>query len=174
VHLAEVIDRCVLLMNHHAGMHNVQLKTTRTGDDLLECDPDQIQQVLIALMANAVEAMGASSGREEGGTLSIDLRPGEKDGQIRLIVSDTGVGMSEEVKAHVFEPFYTTKSDSKGVGLGLAVAYGILERHHATVEVESAVGKGTAFTLTFPVKQPAQDAGGSLSSTVKETANEQK
>jgi len=74
---------------------------------------------------------------------------------MRIVVSDTGIGMSEETKAHMFEPFFTTKSDSKGVGLGLSVAYGILERHHAAVDVVSAPGKGTVFTLTFPLRQPA-------------------
>ncbi len=169
VHVAEVIDRCVLLMNHHARMHNVEVKTSRSGDDLLECDPDQVQQVLIVLLVNGIEAMAATPGRDEGGTLSIDIRSGGGDGMLRVVVSDTGIGMSEETKAHIFEPFYTTKSDSKGVGLGLSVAYGILERHHASVEVESAVGRGTVFTLTFPVRQPGPVAAQSTSSSVEGT-----
>ena len=169
VHVAEVIDRCVLLMNHHAKMHNVVVKTSRAGDDLLECDPDQIQQVLIVLMVNAIEAMGGSASREEGGTLSLDLRREEERGTIRIAVADTGVGMSEEIKAHIFEPFYSTKSDAKGVGLGLSVAYGILERHHAAVDVESVVGKGTVFTLTFPVTQQEPGARQSTSSSVEGT-----
>jgi len=167
VHVAEVIDRCVLLMNHHAGMHNVVVKSSRAGDDLLECDPDQVQQVLIALMVNAIEAMGASVSREEGGTLTLDLR---REGEtIRIAVADTGIGMSEEIKAHIFEPFYTTKSDARGVGLGLSVAYGILERHHATVDVESVVGKGTVFTLMFPVSQPVPGPRQPTSSSVEGT-----
>ncbi len=172
VHIGPVIERCALLMNHHARMHNVELKTSCTGDDLLECDPDQVQQVLIALMVNAIEAMAPSGGgRSEGGTLSLELRSGG-DGWMHLLVSDTGIGMSEETKAHIFEPFYTTKSDTKGVGLGLSVAYGILERHHARVDVESVVGKGTAFTLIFPVRQPGPGAQQSLSSSVEETTHE--
>ena len=174
VHIAQVIERCVLLMNHHARMHDVELKTSCTGDDLLECDPDQIQQVLIALMVNAIEAMAPPAGRSEGGTLTLGLRSGGADGTISVLVSDTGVGMSEETKAHIFEPFYTTKSDSKGGGLGLSVAYGILERHHATVDVESAPGKGTVFTLTFPAKQPGPGPQRSQSSSVEGTTNEQK
>jgi two-component system NtrC family sensor kinase len=167
VHIADVIARCVLLMNHHARMHNVELRSSCTGDDVLECDPDQIQQVLIALMVNAIEAMGPSAGRAEGGTLTLELRSGGGDGLIRLLVSDTGIGMNDETKAHIFEPFYTTKSDSKGVGLGLSVAYGILERHHATVDVESAPGKGTVFTLVFPAKQPGPGAQQSKSSSLE-------
>jgi two-component system, NtrC family, sensor kinase len=167
VRIAEVISRCVLLMNHHARMHNVVVNTSREGDDLLECDPDQVQQVLIVLMVNAIEAMAASPGRDEGGTLSLEIRPGERPETIRLIVSDTGIGMSEEIKAHIFEPFYTTKSDAKGVGLGLSVAYGILERHHATVDVDSTVGKGTVFTLTFPVSQPGPGSQLPMSSSLE-------
>lgn len=167
VHAAEVIGRCVLLMNHHAKMHNVEVKTSCSGDDLLECDPDQIQQVLIVLMVNAIEAMAAPASPGEGGILSIDLRREEDRGTVRITVADTGIGMSEEIKAHIFEPFYTTKSDAKGVGLGLSVAYGILERHHASVDVESVVGKGTVFTMTFPATQPATGARQSTSSSVE-------
>jgi two-component system NtrC family sensor kinase len=167
VHIAEVIGRCVLLMNHHAGMHNVQVKTSCEGDDLLECDPDQVQQVLIVLMVNAIEAMASSPGRDEGGTLTLDVRPGERPETLRLIVSDTGIGMTEEIKAHMFEPFYTTKSDAKGVGLGLSVAYGILERHHATIDVDSTVGKGTVFTLTFPLRQPGPGSQQTMSSSLE-------
>ena len=167
VHLSEVIERCVLLMNHHARMHSVGLTTSRSGDDLLECDPDQIQQVLIVLMVNAIEAMGPTAGRDGGGTLSLDLRSGGEDGKLRLTVADTGIGMSDETRAHIFEPFFTTKSDARGVGLGLSVAYGILQRHHAAVDVESAVGKGTVFTLTFPVRQPGASAQNSTLSSVE-------
>jgi signal transduction histidine kinase len=71
-------------------------------------------------------------------------------------VIDNGTGMNDDVKAHIFEPFFTTKSEGKGVGLGLAIAYGIIERHHGTIEVASSVGKGTTFTVTLPAVQPAQ------------------
>jgi len=158
VHMGPLIERCVLLMNHHARMHAVELRASLQDDDIVECDPDQVQQVLIALMVNAIEAMGPGLGRDEGGTLSLELRGGDPGEGMRIVVSDTGIGMSEETKAHMFEPFYTTKSDTKGVGLGLSVAYGILERHHATVEVDSTPGKGTVFTLTFPRRQPPAPA----------------
>ena len=66
--------------------------------------------------------------------------------------------MEKGVLDHIFEPFFTTKSEGKGVGLGLAIAYGIIERHHGSVEVQSALGKGTTFTVTLPVVQPAEAA----------------
>lgn len=167
VHLTPVIERCALLMNHHAKMHNVTLQTSCTEDDLLECDPDQVQQVLIALMVNAIEAMAGSSEREEGGTLSLTVRRDSMRDKVEILVRDSGIGMNEETKAHIFEPFYTTKSDGKGVGLGLSVAFGIMERHHATIDVTSTVGRGTIFTLSFPAKQPVPNAPQSVSSSVE-------
>jgi signal transduction histidine kinase len=77
------------------------------------------------------------------------------EGDVMIKISDTGVGMSEEVKAHIFEPFFTTKSEGKGVGLGLSVVYGIVQGHHGSIDVISAMGKGTTFILTLPVHQPA-------------------
>lgn len=149
-----VVDRCSLLMNHHAQMHNVELATSCDNDTTIECDPNQIQQALIALMVNAVEAMSGTTERSEGGTLTVEVQKPD-GGNIGIRVIDTGIGMTEEVKAHMFEPFFTTKSDMKGVGLGLAVVYGIVERHQGTIDVESVPGKGTTFTITLPVTQPA-------------------
>jgi signal transduction histidine kinase len=68
--------------------------------------------------------------------------------------------MSEEITAHIFEPFFTTKSQGKGVGLGLSLAYGIVKRHHGSIAVESAPGKGTLFVITLPGRQPHEDKGG--------------
>jgi two-component system, NtrC family, sensor kinase len=156
VPLGPIIDRCVLLMNHHAAIHSVKLTSSCTFDGAVECDPNQVQQVLIALMVNAIEAMGASNDRSEGGTLTLGVRQGPTAGTVVVTVADTGVGMSDEIKAHIFEPFFTTKSEGKGVGLGLPVAYGIIERHHGTIDVDSAPGRGTTFIMTLPVTQPSK------------------
>ena len=107
------------------------------------CDENQIQQALVALFVNAVEAM------PQGGDLKLTV---DKDasGGIRMEIADTGVGIAAEDLPHLFEPFFTTKKEGKGVGLGLSVVYGILERHEGTVSVQSEPGRGTSFTLTFP------------------------
>jgi len=152
VQVKTIIDRCVLLLNHHAQMRQIALETDIHGDDTLECDPNQLQQTLIALMMNAIEALAGSN--RAGGVVRISaVREGES---IAIRVADNGPGMTDDVKAHVFEPFFTTKSEGKGVGLGLAIVFGIVERHHGSIEVESAVGQGTTFVMTFPVKQPSK------------------
>lgn len=155
--LGPLIERCALLMNHHAKMHGVELTTSCTTDEPVECDPNQIQQVLIALMVNAIEAMGATTDRKEGGVLTVEARRDSKADRFLIVVADTGIGMTEDTKAHMFEPFFTTKQEGKGVGLGLAVAYGIMQRHHGVIDVESTPGMGTAFTISLPAHQPAAE-----------------
>lgn len=147
-----VIERCALLINHYAEMNSVRVSTSCTEDDEITCDPGQVQQVLIALMMNAVEAMAPPAGPAGGGSLCVDVQRVGKN--LVFKVRDNGTGMHDEVKAHIFEPFFTTKSEGKGVGLGLAIAYGIIERHHGSIEVESGVGRGTVFTVTLPGVQP--------------------
>ena len=108
---------------------------------MLYGDPAELREVLTNLIFNAVEAM------PQGGTIT--LRTVEKSSGILLQVRDTGMGMSEEVREHCFEPFFTTKGEA-GSGLGLAVVYGIIERHAGKLEVSSIPGKGTTFTILLP------------------------
>jgi signal transduction histidine kinase len=132
----------------------VELIVDCTGDPPVECDPGQIQQVLLALMVNAIEAMSSPPASAPGGRLDIRSDTAGDPGSVSIRLSDTGVGMTPEVKSHIFEPFYTTKIDGKGVGLGLAIAYGIIERHHGRIEVETAPGRGSVFTVVLPLRQP--------------------
>jgi two-component system, NtrC family, sensor kinase len=154
VKIRTVVARCALLINHYAEMNSVKVDTSCTEDDEIVCDPGQVQQVLVALMMNAVEAMAPPVGPVGGGRLTLEVKRVGKN--LVFMVTDNGMGMHDEVKAHIFEPFFTTKSEGKGVGLGLAIAYGIIERHHGSVEVESTVGKGTTFTVSLPVVQPTE------------------
>jgi two-component system NtrC family sensor kinase len=154
VRLSTIVERCSLLMTHHAIMHGVGLRTNDIEDDTLECDPSQLQQALLALIVNAVETMSANAEKAASGRVEIIAEHASTADNLVLRVTDNGVGMSEEVKAHIFEPFFTTKSEGKGVGLGLSIVYGIIERHHGHIEVESELGKGTTFRITLPRKQP--------------------
>ncbi|HEX8559170.1 MAG TPA: ATP-binding protein, partial [Pyrinomonadaceae bacterium] len=104
-------------------------------------DESELREVLVNLVFNAVDAM------PQGGTLTLSTR--ETNGAVELAVADTGVGMAEEVRSRVFDPFFTTKGKA-GMGLGLAVSYGIIRRHEGGIEVESEVGRGTVFRIKLP------------------------
>jgi two-component system, NtrC family, sensor kinase len=151
-----ILERCVLLVNHHAAMNNVTLTTSCTDDDEIECDPGQLQQLLIALMMNAIEAMPLAEKNAPQGQVTVEITSSNHGRSMQIRVKDTGTGMTDDVRAHIFEPFFTTKSEGKGVGLGLAIAYGIVERHGGEIEVQSSPGKGTQFIVTLPTKQPAE------------------
>ncbi len=142
--VAGIVDKAVRLMQHHFKISNVNFQCDiAVPEATLMCDENQVQQALVALFVNAVEAMPG------GGDLKLTVSR-DKTGGIRMEIADTGAGIAAEDIPHLFEPFFTTKKEGKGVGLGLSVVYGILERHDGTVSVSSELGKGTVFTLTFP------------------------
>ena len=105
-------------------------------------DESELREVLVNMIFNAVDAM------PEGGTLTLSAK--EQGGEVVISVGDTGTGMSEEVRQRIFDPFFTTKGKA-GLGLGLAVSYGIIRRHEGRVEVSSESGRGTTFRIALPV-----------------------
>jgi PAS domain S-box-containing protein len=109
-------------------------------------DADQMSQVAINLVMNALHAM------PDGGTLRVGVSP--HDGMVRLTVADTGHGIPQELVPKIFDPFFTTKEFGKGTGLGLTVVKGIIEEHNGTIAVESETDKGTTFSIHLPVYQP--------------------
>jgi two-component system NtrC family sensor kinase len=112
----------------------------------LQCDAAQIEQVALALVINAIDAM------PHGGNLWVSTRKLRDGNQVELLVRDDGVGIPPEILPHIFDPFTTTKEVGKGVGLGLAVAKGIVERHEGHIEVASELGIGTTFQIILPVR----------------------
>jgi signal transduction histidine kinase/CheY-like chemotaxis protein len=123
-----------------ASVHiNLELKISSKA--LVLGDESELREVLVNMVFNAVDAMPA------GGTLTLATR--EAEGAVEISVADTGTGMSDEVRSRIFDPFFTTKGKT-GMGLGLAVSYGIIRRHEGTVEVESEPGRGTSFRITLP------------------------
>lgn len=153
--LNQIVERSLRLVQHQfelAGVH-VQLQLDPDLPDV-QCDGAQIEQVLLALVMNAVDAM------PQGGNLWLTTRFNGEDGTVRVVVRDDGAGIPPEILPRIFEPFLTTKETGRGVGLGLAISQSILERHNGTIEVQSEVGKGTTFTLTLPCETVASAASG--------------
>jgi two-component system NtrC family sensor kinase len=144
--LKTVVDRLVRLVQHKLEMTGIQLQLDFAGDlPRVYCDAAQIEQVVLALVMNAIDAM------PRGGNLWIraSLLPGSDE--VEILVRDDGCGIPAEILPHIFEPFLTTKESGHGVGLGLAISHSIIERHHGKIEVLSEAGRGTTFTITLPV-----------------------
>lgn len=122
-----------------------------TPQVFIKGDVDQLQNSLINMAFNAYDAM------PDGGKLIFEtssFQPDDSSDQVfylKLRVSDSGTGMTDEVKKRLFEPFFTTKGREKGTGLGLASVYGCIKNHHGTITVESAVNAGTTFTILLPI-----------------------
>ncbi len=113
---------------------------------LLTYDAQQIEQVLINLIQNAIQAM------PNGGELRLTLQATAE--WATVTVHDTGLGIAPENLRRIFDPFFTTKPEGEGTGLGLSVSYGIVTRHHGEISVESVLGQGTTFIIRLPVNQP--------------------
>jgi two-component system NtrC family sensor kinase len=156
-----VIDRCVRLVTHQLEMHGIELHLDLPlGLPRVHCDAAQIEQVILALVMNADDAM------PHGGNLWLSTRCGENANVLAIDVRDDGTGIPQEVIPRLFEPFLTTKENGKSVGLGLAVSHNIVEGHGGRIDVQSELGKGTTFTVTLPL-----EAGGALGYPAKrETA----
>jgi two-component system NtrC family sensor kinase len=149
VEINKVIDAALPLVENQINLENITLEKNLDADlPLVQADFDKIQQVLINIMLNAIQAM------PDGGKLSITtsmarvvrLRDSYKNA-VRIDITDTGVGILKENLKKLFTPFFTTKEKGMGVGLGLSVVHGIIGKHKGKIDVESAPGKGTTFTI---------------------------
>jgi len=144
VTVSSVIDQVMSLVGHHAQMKNIKVTKEETKSlPQVMADFGQLEQVFINLVVNAIQAM------PEEGELTIHSSLGEDD-YVKVSFQDTGCGIPPENLDKLFTPFFTTKQEVKGVGLGLAVSYGIIERHGGRIEVQSEVGKGSTFTVYLP------------------------
>lgn len=148
VDLDGVLERSLALVRHHLEMHGVRLHTERELESAtIWGNAGQLEQALVALCVNAVEAMVEAGDAE--GELTVAMREGAPE-EVILEVADTGVGIPREIQSRIFEPFFSTKSEQSGVGLGLAVVYGIVRGHGGHIEVESTPGRGATFRLRLP------------------------
>jgi two-component system NtrC family sensor kinase len=152
--LHSVIERSLLLVRHQLELGGIEFQRQLASDlPPLSCDPAQIEQVLLVLIMNAKDAM------PKGGNLWIETRLTPDDAAIEIRVRDDGAGIAPDILPHIFEPFLTTKETGRGVGLGLAISRGIVERHNGRIDVASELGHGTTFTITLPVHGPEPSLG---------------
>jgi two-component system NtrC family sensor kinase len=149
----EIVERAIRIVHTQLAAHRVELqKTLRADLPVVHTDANQIQQVIVNLLLNANDAIG-----EEGGTITLTTSVNTHDGatqaparHVEITVSDTGCGIPTANLQRIFDPFFSTKGP-KGTGLGLAVAWGIIEKHNGRIEVESTTGKGTTFRILLPI-----------------------
>ena len=147
VNLNGVVEKAFSLVAHAAEMQQVEvIQDLSCSLPEVMADPDQIQQVCTNLMLNAIQAM------PEGGALTLRTLA-DNEGQVRVEVKDTGIGISQENMKKLFTPFFSTKKEIKGVGLGLAVSNGIIQRHQGRIEVDSEEGEGSTFTIYLKAHQ---------------------
>jgi len=153
VTVGRAIDKAVSLVGHQAKTRRIDIVVNDSSSlPLVVADFNQLVQVFVNLTVNAVQAM------DDGCKLIIDTSNNDND-WVRIGFRDTGCGISKENMEKLFTPFFTTREEVKGVGLGLAVSHGIIERHGGTIEVESEIGKGSTFTVVLPAHKEVKSVG---------------
>ncbi|MBX3370877.1 MAG: PAS domain S-box protein [Nitrospira sp.] len=146
--LRQTIEDNVEIFQERLSHNHITVETSfADACPFVHADADQMSQVLINLVMNAIHAM------PQGGILRLTLAPMPDRGMVTLTISDTGHGMPQEVIAKIFDPFFTTKEFGKGTGLGLTVVRGIIEEHSGTIQVQSEPGVGTVFTICLPIEK---------------------
>src|SRR3989339_935195 len=142
-HLNIIIDNSIKVIDHSVEMQELMLvKELDQENDVIQCDAGGIQQVLVALIVNAIEAT------PRGGKITIKNDSGKEEERIRIMVTDDGKGIPDDVLPHIFEPLFSTKA--KSTGLGLSLVHGIVEQHAGVIDVKSKVDEGTTFAIILP------------------------
>ena len=158
-----IVERSLRLVQHLADLGGV---TTRLQlePELPEvtCESHQIQQSVLAMIMNALDAM------PDGGTLTLGTQYERSRDEVEISVGDTGIGIPDEIRTKIFEPFFSTKSDGKGTGLGLSVMYGIIQRHEGRIDLDSRPGAGSIFRIHLPVSPKPALAGNAPSGPTPE------
>lgn len=144
-HLHEILKETYDLMTHPIKIANIRFESEfQASSDLVYCNPNQIKQACIAILVNASEAV------KENGEIVIRTKNQDEE-TITIEISDNGSGIAEEDIAHIFEPFFSTKQDVSGIGLGLAIVHGIIQNHKGKIQVRSELGHGTTISVNLPL-----------------------
>jgi two-component system NtrC family sensor kinase len=145
VNLHHILDETYRLMIHSIKIADISFKTDFSAvNDRVICSPNQIKQACVALVVNATEAV------HEQGEIVIRTTNPDKE-HVTIMVTDNGTGISKENLPHIFEPFFSTKRDTSGIGLGLSIVHGIVENHKGRIEVKSEPGQGTSIEIVLPL-----------------------
>jgi two-component system NtrC family sensor kinase len=154
VNLHEGLESTINIVNNEIK-YKAQLVKELGAIPEIECLPSQLNQVFMNILVNAAQSI------ETHGTISI--RSGVADDHVWIDIADSGKGIAPEHLNRIFDPFFTTKPVGKGTGLGLALSYGIVQKHHGRIEVHSELGRGTRFRVVLPIHQPDSQASDSRS-----------
>ena len=142
----EGIDSSLVLLQNKIIDKKIVVRKDYGDFEGVECFPSKLNQVIMNILTNSLQAMDADRGELFIQTVSSALG-------IKIIIKDNGKGMQPEVKEHIFDPFFTTKEVGQGTGLGLSISYGIIEKHNGNIDVISEPGKGTEFIISLPRRQ---------------------
>jgi C4-dicarboxylate-specific signal transduction histidine kinase len=141
------------VMGHQLKAHQILLDLDLDPDiPCIMAEHNRLEQVFINLVTNAIDAVDEKAATPEHASMTkkLTIRSRSQNGKVVVTVADNGIGMSEELQQKIFEPFYTTKQIGKGTGLGVSISYGIVKDYDGAIAIQSRVGCGTTFTLTFP------------------------
>jgi len=144
-HLHETLKETYELMTHPIKIANIKFETCFDAEnDFIYCNPNQIKQACVALLVNASEAV------KDNGEIIIRTKNQDED-SVTFEISDNGAGIAPEDLSHIFEPFFSTKQDVSGIGLGLAIVHGIIQNHKGKIQVKSELGVGTTISINLPL-----------------------
>ena len=144
-HLREILQETYELMSHPIKIANTRfLLDFSDTSDLIYCSPNQIKQACVAILVNASEAV------LENGEIIIRTKNTDED-TVTFEISDNGLGIAKEDIPHIFEPFFSTKQNVSGIGLGLSIVHGIVQNHKGKIQVKSVLGNGTTLSVTLPL-----------------------
>lgn len=142
--LRELVEDVVEMVRHHDSYQKKELRFLPGDTVLAEVNAQEMKQVILNLITNGLDSL------DEGGRVTVEV--GQSNGMAKIVVSDNGCGMTEEVKKHLFEPFFTRRKNGQGTGIGLSITYRIIEEHEGELIAESAgVGLGASFRVTLPL-----------------------
>ncbi|BBD59421.1 two-component sensor histidine kinase [Nostoc sp. HK-01] len=157
VDIHEGIDSTLMILQHRLKQKpefpEIQVIRDYASLPLVECYAGQLNQVLMNILTNAIDALEMGMGKDELPTITIHTSV-INSGWVKIAIADNGMGMSEQIKTQIFNPFFTTKPVGKGTGMGMSISYQIItEKHGGKLECYSQPGKGTEFVITIPIRQ---------------------